>query len=329
MRSRPPVPTLAAGAALVTLAALPFLPGVGAAPGNPAHGATLLPSTASANGSVQGARNGAAPWFLELERNRIQRHLEEVERELRRSEPPNLSPEQRQARHLQLDRLREYRLAGEFPRNLEAPGIRTPVFQDDRGVLCAVGYLLAMDGRWDLVERVSGTRNLARIPELADEPELLDWLQANGLSVDEAAWIQPSYDGWPGPQPEVRTADVPSRYWTASAAAAMVGGLATGWNLRGAQRGEVPSLGVTLGIAAGASSLALGASRLDEDSSTFRRLAVVNLVAGVISMGTAIHAGRKIRVEVEPWFPDDAPDPALPAGNGAVRAMGVKGAIRF
>lgn len=331
MRPRSAFPLLASGPALVALGALPFLPGVGAAPGNPVHGAAVFP-LATKDGVPAGAGEGrAAPWFLEGERDRIQRHLERVEGELRGSEPPGLSPAQRQARARQMDRLREYRLAGEFPRNLEAPGLRTPVFQDDRGVLCAVGYLLAVDGQWDLVERVARTRNLARIPELADEPGLLEWLRENGLSVDEAAWIQPSYDGWwPRPEPEPQAERSSSRYRTASATAAVVGGLATGWNLVGVQRGDVPSLGVTLGIAAGASSLALGASRLDEDRRSLRRLAMVNLATGILSMGTAIHAGRRIRVEVEPWIPPiEAPAPDRPAGDGTVRAMGVRGAIRF
>jgi hypothetical protein len=331
MRPRSAFPLLAAGMAVAAMGALPFLPGVGAAPGNPARGPAVLPLATSSGGLAGSGRGGAAPWFLEVERTRIQHHLERVEQGLRSSEPFGLSPAQRQARARQLDRLREYRLAGEFPRNVEAPGLRTPVFQDDRGVLCAVGYLLAIDGRRDLVERVARTRNLARIPELADEPGLLEWLHENGLSVDEAAWIQPSYDGWwPGPEPESQARGSSSRYRTTSTAAAVVGGLATGWNLAGVQRGDVPSLGVTLGIAAGASSLALGASRLDEDSRSLRRLAMVNLATGILSMGTAIHAGRRIRVEMEPWIPPmEAPTPDGPAGDGTVRAMGVQGAIRF
>jgi hypothetical protein len=274
-----------------------------------------------------------APWFLEMERKRIETHLERVEEELRARETAHLTPDQREARLLQLDRLRAYRLAGEFPRNVELPGRRAPVFRDDRGVLCAMGFLLAVDGHGELVDRVARTRNLARIPELADESGLLDWLHANGLSVDEATWIQPAYEGWPSerwPSSDPETSPIPSRYRTTSLAAGIVGGLASGWNLVGLHRGEVPSLGVTLGLAAGASSLMLGASRLDEESADLRRLAVANLVAGVVSVGTAIHSGRRIRVEVQPWIlPREGPPPAEESVDGAVRAMGVKATLRF
>jgi hypothetical protein len=269
-----------------------------------------------------------APWFLEMERRRIETHLERVEEELRAREPVHLSPRQREARLRQLDRLRAYRLAGEFPRNVELPGRRVPVFRDDRGVLCAVGFLLAADGHGELVDRVARTRNRARIPDLADEPGLLEWLHASGLSVDEATWIQPAYEGWPSPEPEI--SPIPSRYRRTSLAAGLVGGLASGWNLVGLHRGEVPSLGVTLGLAAGASSLMLGASRLDEESADLRRLAVANLVVGVVSVGTAIHSGRRIRVEAQPWLlPLELPPPDEKSLDGAVRAMGVKATLRF
>jgi hypothetical protein len=294
----------------------------------PGVGGELSPDPAGEGETRKGSVLPPAPWFLEWERSRIESHLEQVEEELRRRTPMHLSPRQREARLRQLDRLRSYRLAGEFPRNLELPGRRVPVFRDDRGVLCAVGFLLAADGHGELVDRVARTRNLARIPELADESGLLEWLDTNGLSVDEATWIQPAYQGWPSPEPE--TPPIPSRYRATSLAAGMVGGLATGWNLVGLRRGDVPSLGVTLGLAAGASSLMLGASRLDEEGVELRRLAVVNLVAGAVSVGTALHSGRRIRVEVQPWIlPQEVPPPDEKTGDGAVRAMGVKATLRF
>jgi hypothetical protein len=53
--------------------------------------------------------------------------------------------------------------------------------------------LLARSGRRDLVDKVAATRNNAYIPELANDPELVAWLEASGLSLEEAARIQPSY----------------------------------------------------------------------------------------------------------------------------------------
>jgi hypothetical protein len=177
------------------------------------------------------------------------------------------------------------------------------------------------------VDRVARTRNLARIPELADEPELLEWLVETGLTLDEAAWIQPAYNGWPGGPGPAREEGIPSRYLMTSAVAGTVGGLSVGWNWIGLRSGAPPSLGVTLGVAAGASSVALGASRLDDDLREVRRLAVGNLAAGILTMATAIHAGRRIPVEVRPWFPPD--DASIEEGrDGPSRAVGIQATIR-
>jgi hypothetical protein len=43
------------------------------------------------------------------------------------------------------------------------------------------------------VRRIAGERNHARVRELADEPRLAAWLRAAGISLKEAAAIQPSY----------------------------------------------------------------------------------------------------------------------------------------
>ncbi len=340
MRSSIPSPSLSTAgvsAALLALGLLPLLGSAHAAPAgergtSAAHpgGSTVHVSATQAEPRL--AAPPPAPWFLEREEARIRAHLERVEAHLRAHIPPELSAEQRAARLGQMDRLAEYRQRGDFPRNPGIPG-RVPVFRDHRGVLCAVGYLLATDGRVDLVDRVARDRNLARIPELADEVELLEWLERNGLTVDEATWIQPTYGTWPGP--EEGPPGIPSRYRHVSLASGVVGGLATAWNLGGIRTGEAPTWGVTLGIVAGASSVALGALRLDEEDASFRRLAAVNLAAGAISLATAIESGRRIRVEVRPWIllPEE-PLPLPAQADETVRAaaspgVGVRTTIRF
>jgi hypothetical protein len=52
---------------------------------------------------------------------------------------------------------------------------------------------LDMSGESELVRRIARERNHARVRELADEPRLAAWLAAVGLSLEEAAAIQPSY----------------------------------------------------------------------------------------------------------------------------------------
>ena len=70
----------------------------------------------------------------------------------------------------------------------------TPIFRDPRGTLCAMAYLVDRSGRGDLVDRVAATRNTEYIPRLADDPDLVAWLDSTGLSLAEAARIQPAYD---------------------------------------------------------------------------------------------------------------------------------------
>ena len=58
-----------------------------------------------------------------------------------------------------------------------------------------MAYLIHRSGRSDIVDRVEATRNNAYIAELADDPALIAWLDSSGLTVAEAARIQPAYPG--------------------------------------------------------------------------------------------------------------------------------------
>jgi hypothetical protein len=63
-----------------------------------------------------------------------------------------------------------------------------------------MAYLIAESGSVALVQRIASTRNLALIRQLADDPELVAWLRANGMTAAEAARVQPTYGGT-GPEP--------------------------------------------------------------------------------------------------------------------------------
>ena len=60
-----------------------------------------------------------------------------------------------------------------------------------------MAFLVAASGRHDIVERIRATRNNARIRELTDDTALVAWLAEAGLTVAEAARIQPAYGGPP------------------------------------------------------------------------------------------------------------------------------------
>ena len=93
------------------------------------------------------AAHGTAPGSEVPSEARIATHLAYVEARLRASDRPGLSEAQRHARARLLDALAAYRARGIFPRRGEdGYAGRRPRFVDDRGVHCAVGYLIAESG---------------------------------------------------------------------------------------------------------------------------------------------------------------------------------------
>jgi len=135
-------------------------------------------------------RDGASE--SDAERSRIQQHLAAVEATLREETPPQLTDRQRAARLRAMDALHVYWTRGEFPRNLDGPR-RTPVFIDDLGTPCAMGYLIIASGDDALAREIATYENNDFVVDI-DHPRLSTWLDANGLTAEEAGWVQPSYD---------------------------------------------------------------------------------------------------------------------------------------
>lgn len=123
---------------------------------------------------------------------RIQAHIARAEGVAAARDLGGLTQLQQVVRALLLEELAVYRERGVFPKN---PDFETyePYFIDAEGTRCAMAHLMEFGGAGELVARIAATRNNARVHELADEPELLAWLEASGLTVDEAAAIQPTY----------------------------------------------------------------------------------------------------------------------------------------
>jgi hypothetical protein len=135
---------------------------------------------------------GSEPLARRLEVARLRAHFDTVDAELRHAEVLQFTSSQRRVRAILIGWLQEYRDAGEFPRNDRFP-YAMPFFRDGHGALCAMAYLIERSGRRDLVDRIALTRNNAFIAELANDAELRAWLDSVGLSVTEAARIQPTY----------------------------------------------------------------------------------------------------------------------------------------
>jgi hypothetical protein len=131
--------------------------------------------------------------LFSYETRRVQHYLDGALAVLRARDVSSLSDSVRGVRALMIEELRRYRDAAVFPMN-NVRRARTPVFIDPFGTRCAMAHLLEVCGFHGLVARVARTNNLARIRELASDPELLWALAAMGLTVAEAARVQPSYE---------------------------------------------------------------------------------------------------------------------------------------
>src|SRR5262249_26034069 len=133
---------------------------------------------------------------IEADRARIQRHLADVERELRARDVSDMPEDPRRARAANLDRLHEYWVKGVFPHNDSFVGRRVPFFIDAEGRACAVAYLPLESGGTEAAHDVAAGMNNARVHDMTS-PALAQWLARSGLTLEEAARIQPDYCACP------------------------------------------------------------------------------------------------------------------------------------
>ena len=217
---------------------------------------------------------------LRAEQTRLRAHFDSVDSELRAASVSQLTWQQRAMRAKLVSWLRDYRNAGRFPENDRFADRAMPFFRDSHRTLCAMAYLVDRSGRGDIVDHIAKTRNNAFIHELVDDPELVRWIAASGLSVDEAARIQPTYGQ---PVIVVENGDrVTPNYALLSMGLGGVSLGSTGVNLFAPSR-----LSNALGFISGAGAIAAGASRIKEGGGT-RQLAIANATVGSISVVTAI-----------------------------------------
>lgn len=216
-----------------------------------------------------------------LETARVRRHLEGAEASLVSRDAATLSPTRRAARVRCIADLQAYIQRGVFPHNHQLSGRRTPVFVDEHGTRCAMAFLIERSGEVDLVARIAATRNLARIRELADDAELVAWLDRNGITLEEAARIQPAYG-------DVSNADDQDvAQWTASAVG--LGVASTGVVLNrsiGVSQGVRNTRGL-LGVVLGITGAGLGVSAISAEGPV-RVLGAVDVAMGFASFALGI-----------------------------------------
>ena len=211
---------------------------------------------------------------------RLERHFDSVDVELRSRDVSQFTASQKANRATLIGWLRDYRNGGRFPQNdrFEKP---TPYFRDRNGVLCAMAYLIDRSGRGDFVDKVAATRNNAYIRELADDPALITWLDTWGLSVAEAARIQPEYGGFP--DDPVEDDNVDDDVALAAIGLSSVSLASAAFNV------ARPSyFSGFVGIVAGVGSIIAGANWLDENEGT-KSVGTATVAIGAASLGAGIY----------------------------------------
>ena len=263
-----------------------------------------------------------------VEVRRIRAHFDSVLAELEARDVAALGASQRDNRSMLLATLSAYRDRGVFPHNYDFPGEAVPYFVDHgTGTLCAVGHLLASSGRRDIVDRVARTDNNVRVAQLAGDTAFTAWLDANGLTLAEAAWVQPKYE-------ELPPAVAPNRKHTPVALPVALGAsaLAGAWNAFANANGQ-SSVATAIGFGSGLAAVGLGASYIGRESVP-RAMSITTAAVGGLSVALSarsLHrhnvieaaereAARKTKVT------DATISPIMPVGGSGA---GVSVSLRF
>ncbi len=136
-------------------------------------------------------RFGRAPDAADPEPLRMRVHLEHVRDWL--AARPATRPELAGRRAELLGYLGEYIAKGETPVNTYVAH-RSPVFIDERGNICAVGYLIERSVGRALPAQIAAAPRLDFLEDIAAAmPVVRAWVEASGFSLDELASIQPAY----------------------------------------------------------------------------------------------------------------------------------------
>ncbi|MCX6208450.1 MAG: hypothetical protein NTZ59_02825 [Bacteroidetes bacterium] len=127
------------------------------------------------------------------EQQLIQFHLQQTEKLLRNRNVNNFTARQKRKRAKLLNILHSYCVAGKFPINTLHQN-RQPYFIDDFNTYCAVGYLMQQSGADAIAKEINATQNYNYLEDI-HHPQLMQWVQQSGFSVEELALIQPGYGG--------------------------------------------------------------------------------------------------------------------------------------
>lgn len=225
---------------------------------------------------------------------RLRAHFDSVLTELNVRDVSSLAPARKGARAELVRALAAYRDAGVFPHNHDFPGEHVPYFRDEHGTLCAMAYLVAVTGRGDIVDAIAEGRNNAYIPELAADARLGSWLDSVGLTVAEAARIQPAYGGSPPVRVGVAGDPSPVRYVVPSVALGVPALFTAVLNWR-SPREKRSDATLFLGALTGAATAILGVAILTEErDGTVRTLGIADVTVGSAALIAALRRAFRL-----------------------------------
>jgi len=246
--------------------------------------ATAFLTIAGIIGMATTTRSVAAANTPDAGIGRVRAHLDTVLVDLASRPATELSVQQIARRGALIRALRDYRDRGVFPHNYDFPGRAVPYFVDRKtGALCAVANLLAYSGRWDIVDRVAHADNNVWVAQLAGDTAFVRWLDANGLTLAEAAHVQLPYT-----QNQSASALDSRNLIFSTVAPVTFGGsvLSSAWNAWGNSDGHRRS-GNVLGVVSGALSLAVAATSVGRRDVPVAVTATTAAIGGMsIALGT-------------------------------------------
>lgn len=244
---------------------------------------TLAAATATGRATTPASRSDGSAGEI----RRIRTHFDSVLTGLGSRDLTGLTQEQRARRTSLMTTLRAYQARGVFPHNYDFPGKDVPYFVDRKtGTLCAVAHLLASTGRRDIVDRVAQANNNVLVPQLARDSAFTDWLSDNGITLDEAAFIQVPY-AYPVSKAEVAR-DVG---FAVAAPFALGGAIATTlWNVSSNTDGHRTTVS-KIGIISGLATAGLGAAVLSK-SEFNHGVAASSVAVGLTSVALSLRSMR-------------------------------------
>lgn len=134
---------------------------------------------------------GRPPTAEDSEKVRMHTHLRYVRAML--AQQPATAPSLVRQRQTLLSFLDDYIALGITPRNRHVAH-RSPVFIDDDGHICAVGYLIERSVGRTVAEKIAATHRYDYLETIvATMPAAQAWVAASGFTLTELASIQPGY----------------------------------------------------------------------------------------------------------------------------------------